>query len=907
MRDDLPTSYDPKEVEEKWYQFWEKEKLFAPSHTGEPYCIILPPPNVTGALHMGHALVNTIQDILIRRKRMQGFKTLWVPGTDHAGISTQTVVERHLFATTGKRKADFSRDEFLKQVWLWKGQYEQTILGQLKKLGSSLDWSHLRFTMDDVSTKAVKTMFKKMYDVGLIYRGDYLVNWDPLLQTAIADDEVEHEEKASSLWYFRYPVEDTFITIATTRPETMLGDVAIAVSPKDERYKSLVGKKAKLPFVNRLIPIITDNYVDPTFGSGAVKITPAHDVNDYEIGIRHSLPMINILYPDGTINENGGPFHKMTKETAREEVVKQMRSLGLLEKIEPHTLRVGISYRSKAVIEPYLSKQWFIKMEPFKEKLLNAVRNGKVKIIPNDWEKTYFHWIENLRDWCISRQLWWGHQIPVWYHKDNPNQMICQIEGEPDPKEWIQDPDVLDTWFSSALWPLSTLGWPENTPDLKTFYPTATLITGHDILFFWVARMILMGEYATGQVPFSETFVHGLIYGKSYWRVSQEGNISYVSKEERLSYELGTPEPKDVHCKWEKMSKSKGNVIDPLEIIEQYGADAMRFALTSSVTHARQIDLDRRKFEEYKNFANKLWNAARFVLSNFDEAFQPTGNLSNLTLDDRWILSRLNKTIQKTNEYFDNYTFNEAAREIYQFFWDEFCAYYLELSKPYLFGKVGTPENRTTKQEILLHVFFTSIRLMHPIVPFITEELYSLLKTYFPHYKELSAKACMTSHYPKQTAEQDADAEEKFSLLNEVVYALRNLRAELQIPLGNAIEVFLTENHLDLIAHNEAILKALVKIKSITLSESQNTMGATAIVRGINVFVPLPEELKAKEKTRLTKELEKLSKQTESLKQKLENQDFLTRAPEHLVQQTKEQLTSSLDAQSAIQQKLSHL
>lgn len=941
---ELPITYDPLLVEEKWYLFWEESGFFKPQETGTkaPFCIVLPPPNVTGVLHMGHALVNTVQDILIRFMRMKGHKTLWIPGTDHAGISTQAVVERHLYATLGKRKADFTREEFLSQVWLWKEEYAGKILGQLKKLGSSLDWSRLRFTMDDVSTRAVKTMFKKMFDEKLIYRGDYLVNWDPLLQTAIADDEVEYEEKVSSLWYFKYPIEnekDRFIIIATTRPETMLGDTAVAVNPNDKRYKDLIGKHICLPITNRIIPIIADRYVDPAFGSGAVKITPAHDFNDYEIGVRHNLPMINILEPNGTIDGK-------TVEEMREEVIKKMRSLGLIEKIEPHTLRVGISYRSKAVIQPYLSKQWFIKMAPFKAKLLDAVKSGKVKIVPKDYEKTYFHWIENLRDWCISRQLWWGHQIPVWYHKNDPNRMICHIEhGLPEevlknPNDWVQEEDVLDTWFSSALWPLTTLGWPDKTEDFETFYPTSTLITGHDILFFWVARMILMGEYATGKVPFEETFIHGLIYGKSYWRVNQDGNIAYASSKERLSFELEGSIPGDVHSKWEKMSKSKGNVIDPIEIIEQYGADAMRYALAASITHARQIDLDRRRFEEYKNFANKLWNGARFIILNLegnDKGAPPLSveDLKNsidsnlFTLDDKWILSRLNQTIQDVNQKLGSYNFSEGSKQLYEFFWDEFCAYYLELCKPYLFSKIGTNEIRANKQKLLLVILLASIRLMHPIVPFITEELFSLLKDRFSgafplngldaYLKEaitaLTSKSCIVAPYPEVIASHDISKpiEDQFGLLNEVVYALRNIRAELQIPPGNFIDVYLIgddKETLELIYNNRQILHALVRIQNIESSHKHDLLsaaGATAIVKGIKIFVPLPAELKAKEKIRLTKELEKLAKQFASIEQKLNNPEFTSKAPEELVEKARESLKETLHAQSEIKLKLERI
>ncbi|MDN3508135.1 MAG: valine--tRNA ligase, partial [Simkaniaceae bacterium] len=580
--EELPKVYEPKSVEGKLYAFWEKNGFFAPRKGSKGnYSIVIPPPNVTGVLHMGHALVDTVQDILIRYKRMMGYETVWYPGTDHAGIATQTVVERDLIARTGKRRVDFEREEFLRHVWEWKEKSENHILHQIKQLGCSCDWSKLAFTLDDTRSKAVRTVFKKMFDDELIYKGDYLVNWDPVTETALADDEVEYEERQSFLWHLTYPLTDGSGTleIATTRPETMLGDTAVAIAPKDERYSHLIGKTITLPITNREIPIIADHYVDPKFGTGVVKITPAHDPNDYAMGQTHNLPMINILTPDGKINENGGEFEGMTTVEARQAVVEKMKELGHFVKAVPHTHRVGISYRSKATIEPYLSEQWFIKMEPFKEKLISAVKDKRVKLVPENWENTYFHWIENLRDWCISRQLWWGHQIPIWYKKDDPSQMICHDgdglppEVEKDPSAWEQDPDVLDTWFSSALWPFSIQGWPDQE---MNFYPTSTLVTGHDILFFWVARMILMGEYITGEVPFTESFLHGLIYGKSYWREKDEGGIAYLSHTETVKYDLGEKAPKDVKSKWEKMSKSKGNVIDPLEMIDAYGADALR-------------------------------------------------------------------------------------------------------------------------------------------------------------------------------------------------------------------------------------------------------------------------------------------------------------------------------------------
>lgn len=934
-------TYDPSIVEDKWYAFWKENGFFEADNQSqkEPYCIILPPPNVTGVLHMGHALVNTLQDIIIRYKKMKGFETLWVPGTDHAGISTQTVVERHLHAKTGKRRSDFSREEFLSHVWQWKEDHQERILGQLQKLGSSLDWTRLRFTMDQQSTKAVRSMFKKMFDDGLIYRGDYLVNWDPVIQTAIADDEVEYEEKESCLYYIKYQIEgsDEHLVVATTRPETMLGDVAVAVGVKDERFAHLIGKNVILPIVNRQIPVIEDRYVDPKFGTGAVKMTPAHDFNDYEVCRRHDLKMINILNPDGTLNDQCGEFEGLSTEAARDAVVKKLRDMSLLEKTEPHMHRVGVSYRSKAVIEPYLSKQWFIKMEPFKQKLIDAVSSGRVKIVPKDWEKVYNHWINNLRDWCISRQLWWGHRIPVWYHKADKNRVVCH-DGDDLPKEvadepemWYQDEDVLDTWFSSSLWPLTTLGWPEKTDDLKKFYPTSVLITGHDILFFWVARMIAMGEYAEDQVPFHQTFIHGLIYGKSYWRNNDDGSIAYVLPEERIAYELGEPVPDDVFSKWEKMSKSKGNVIDPIEIINQYGADAMRLALTSSVTHARQIDLDRRRFEEFKNFANKVWNASRFLFMNLNEnekTKMPALNEDELmkgidrslfTLEDRWILSRLNRSIKLIEESFDAYDFDVIANKAYAFFWDEFCAYYLEACKPYLFGKAGTSAQRTNKQKILVIVMLASIRLLHPIAPFITEELFSLLKNRFLHLKKsgsdaytkdvieaLSADVIALAPFPKIKEEDISDeVEEEWNLACEVIYAIRNIRAEMQIPPITATDVFISGSK-NLLTHAE-LVKSLVRIDRLEFTgeiEPKLDHASTAFITDMKVFVPLPEALKIKERGRLEKELEKHVRQIEVLTKKLSNEAFVSKAPEELVDKTKSLLQQSEEKQKEIEIKL---
>jgi valyl-tRNA synthetase len=929
MSEELPKAYDPKKTEEKLYHFWEKGDYFrADAHSKKPaYAISIPPPNVTGVLHMGHALVDTLQDVLIRWKRMSGFEALWVPGTDHAGIATQTVVERHLMATQNKRRKDFSREDFLAHVWKWKEESESQILGQLKKLGCSCDWSRLAFTMDEKRNTAVRRMFKMMFDQGLIVRGDYLVNWDPITQTALADDEVEHEEKEGFLYYFRYPLRENHghVVIATTRPETMLGDVALAVSPQDDRYSDLIGSFVTLPLMNRPIPIIADRLVDPTFGTGVVKVTPAHDPNDYEMGITHSLPMINIMTPDGKINENGGKFANLTMEEARQAVVSAMNELRLVEKIEPHRHRVGISYRSKAVIEPYLSKQWFVKMSGFKEKLRTVVTEGKVRLIPANWENTYFHWIDNLRDWCISRQLWWGHRIPIWYNKANPEQMICwegsdlppEVVKAPD--EWTQDEDVLDTWFSSALWPFSNLGWPHHTDDLKKFYPNSTLITGHDILFFWVARMILMGEFALGTPPFPETFLHGLIYGKSYWRKNKEGSIAYVSAKERLSFDLGQPIPTDVHSKWEKMSKSKGNIIDPLEIIDTYGTDAMRMALCASATHARQIDLDRRRFEEFKNFTNKIWNGARFVFLNIEtltpEHFSEGIDFNALALEDRWILSLLNRTIQSVNRHLTDYAFDRAAITAYDFFWKDFCAYYVELVKPILFGKRGTEQDRLLKQKILTFVLSNAVRLMHPMAPFITEELFQMLKVKFgsaPHkasqdvytqetLQALHTAACIIAPYPQVIRSQDINSaiEETFAFLDQVLHAVRNIRAEMQLPPGTTTELLILspadEPQRHLVECNQGIIQALVRTSSIHFidKEEELAFSATAIVGNLKLIIPLPQEFKEKEKVRLVKERDRLIGQQNQFRQQLANEAFLEKAPAALIDKLKTSLSQS--------------
>lgn len=932
----LSKSYEPQEIEKKWSFFWEEKHFFTadPTSSKPSYCVCMPPPNVTGVLHMGHALVNTLQDVLVRWKRMSGYETLWIPGTDHAGIATQTVVERHLLTTTGKKRAHFTREKFFQEIWSWKEKSEAQIINQLKKLGCSCDWSRLCFTMDNERNSAVRTLFKKMFDNGLIYRGDYLVNWDPISQTALADDEVEHEERSSFLWYIKYPLVDSeqFITVATTRPETLLGDTALAVSIHDERYQNLIGKKVLVPFVQRTIPIIADHLVDPSFGTGVVKVTPAHDPNDYQMGQTHKLASINIMTPDGRINEQGKEFAGLQMQEARIAIIDALQKMDLLDKIEPHTHRIGISYRSKAVIEPYLSKQWFVRVSQFKDRLRQIVEEKEVHLIPAQWENTYFHWIDHLRDWCISRQLWWGHRIPIWYSKKNPDHIICYDgsdmppEVKKDPDSWYQDEDVLDTWFSSAIWPFSTLGWPNQTQELKKFYPNSTLITGHDILFFWVARMILMGEYVLEKPPFPEVFLHGLIYGKSYWRTGQDGFIAYLSSTERLPFELGQTPPSGISSKWEKMSKSKGNIIDPLELIDSYGTDAMRMGLCASATQARQIDLDRRRFEEYKNFVNKIWNGARFVLMNIEDLnrdnFATGLDMSCLELEDRWILSLLNRTIQSVNVYLKEYAFDKALTTAYDFFWNQFCAYYVELAKPSL----ASP-NRELKQKVLSIVLLSCTRLLHPIAPFITEELFCKLKEKFesaienepdPYTKEamlsLNKPACIVSHYPQAILEDiRPDIEETFTFLDQVTHAIRTIRAEMQMPPNMAIDVFiqapLQNAQRVSLEKNCGFLKALIRIQSITFIEETQELpfSAETLVGSLKLQIPLPQELKIREKIRLVKEKEKLIQQQNKIRTQLSNTTFLEKAPPPLIHTLKSNLSQAEKQLEETLQKLDQL
>lgn len=934
--EEIPSKYSPKDIEAKWIKYWEEHELYKanPTSTKPAFSLVMPPPNVTGILHMGHVLGSTLQDILSRYKRMQGFEVLWVPGLDHAGIATQTVVERDLIKRVGKKRKDVSREDFEKLCWAWTDQHKSSILEQIKALGCSCDYSRIKFTLDPDVNKAVLRLFKKLYDEKLIYQGYYLVHWDPVTQTALADDEVEYEEKKDYLYYIKYPIANSseHVIIATTRPETMLGDTAVAVSPNDARYIAFIGQKVLLPFSNREIPIIGDAMVDPEFGTGVVKITPAHDFNDYDTGKRHDLPMINIMTPDGKINHNGGAFEGLSMQEARQKVIEELKMMGLVAKIEPHPHRVGTSYRSKAVIEPYLSKQWFIHMKPFAQKLKKAVEEGHVKLYPDNWKNTYYYWIDHLRDWCISRQLWWGHRMPIWYHKEDPSRIICHIEDslpeevQKNPDQWRQDEDVLDTWFSSALWPFSTLGWPDNTSELHKFYPNNILITGHDILFFWVARMLMMGEYALGKLPFNEVILTGLIYGKSYWRKTAGGGIAYVPPEERTLYDLGTNPPKDVHSKWEKISKSKGNAIDPREIIDLYGTCAMRMALASTSCQLRQIDLDRRKFEEYKNFTNKVWNGARFALNYLQhlsiQDLQQGLNQEALLLEDHWILIKLAETINTVTSSLDQYQFDVAAQKAYEFFWNDFCAYYLEIAKPYLYDKAGTPVIKTNKQITLFVVLLASIRLLHPMAPFITEELFLTIKNVFPNanaigidsftqeaINALQAQCCMTSPFPKAFKIPAAKkTETEFNYLKEFIYALRNVRGEMNLSPGVKTDLYVESNHENLINEHKTLLSALIPINHIHFNQKcPSSFYSTARFEQTTIVIPLPQEFLQKEKERLLKEQHKKMINLEGLKEKFSNPSFVERAPAELVQKQKDLIEQTTIELQTIEDKLSLL
>ena len=815
--------YDPKQVERKWYSFWLEKGYFKAESvsTKPPFCIVIPPPNVTGVLHMGHALNNTLQDIIVRFKRMAGFNALWVPGTDHAGIATQNVVEREL-AKEGQSPRAIGRDAFIERVWQWKEKSGGLIIEQLKRLGSSCDWSRQRFTMDEGLSRAVREVFVRLFEEGLIYRGDYIINWCPRCRTALSDVEVEHEEIKGHLYYIRYPLAggDGFLTVATTRPETMLGDTAVAVNPNDPRYTSLIGKEVVLPLVGRKIPLIADAYVDMAFGTGALKITPGHDFNDFEIGKGHHLEVVKVIDDDGLMNEHAGRYRGMDRFDARERIVEDLKAAGLLEKIEDYPLIIGRCYRCKTVVEPIVSLQWFVRMKPLAEAAMGAVRDHRVAIIPEMWEKVYFDWMENIKEWCISRQIWWGHRIPVWYcdrcsqfYVSREDVVACRACGGP----VRQDPDVLDTWFSSALWPFSTLGWPDMTDDLRTFYPTSLLVTGFDILFFWVARMIMMGLHFMGDVPFREVYIHALV--------------------------------RDAEGK--KMSKSKGNVIDPLLMIDKYGTDAFRFTFAMLAAQGRDVLLSEERIEGTRNFVNKIWNAARLTQALLDQAACTGAPSPSSFLPDKWIRSRLQQVTREVSGAIDTYRYSDAAHSLYSFVWHEFCDWYLELIKPNLYGKV-TAFDAAATASVLLASFVDMLKLLHPFMPFVTEEIYQMM----PHRKE---ESIMVAPFPKlEPAEVDGESEARMGMIMGIIDAVRNIRGEMGFAPGERIEVQIrADGHRSLIDDYAYYIKELARVSHLGyVTGEAPKRAALGIFKEVEVFVPIRDpEVILREKARVEKEL----------------------------------------------------
>jgi len=853
----LEKGYNPEKVEKKWYQHWIEKGLFKANlkEKKKVFSMVIPPPNVTGSLHMGHALNVTLQDILARYKKMDGYNVLWVPGTDHAGIATQNVVEKQL-KKEGLTRHDLGRDGFIKRVWKWKEEYGHRIINQLKRLGCACDWSRERFTMDDGFSEAVREVFIQLYKEGLIYRGDYIINWCPRCQTALADLEVEHEEREGAFYYIRYLRADGngYITVATTRPETLLGDTAVAVHPEDERYKDLEGVKVIIPVVKREVPIIFDDFVDKEFGTGALKVTPAHDPYDFEIGRKHNLPLVKVIDETGKMTEEAGPYAGLDRFECRKKILIDLEKQGLLEKIEPIKHSVGHCYRCKTIIEPLVSKQWFVKTKPLAEPAIKAVKEGKTRLIPSGWEKTYYEWMTNIRDWCISRQIWWGHRIPAWYCKECGEIIVEKEKPSNCPKckseKIIPETDVLDTWFSSALWPFGTLGWPKDTEELKIFYPTSVLVTGFDILFFWVARMMMMGLHFMKEVPFYDVYIHALVRDE----------------------------------KGEKMSKTKGNVIDPLDMVEKYGTDALRFTLVSLAAQGRDIRLSEKRIEGYRHFINKIWNAARFVLMNLEEDTMPIAEPKNSV--DKWILSRLQTIIKKVRNNLDNYDFDKAAYILYHFFWHEFCDWYLEWIKPVLYQPKTIEEKKIT-QGVLLYTLSEILKLLHPFIPFVTEEIWQ----YLPHTKESIFK----EDYPRPVTElEDKIAVEEMETMIGLVKTIRNMRGELNVSPSIKIEIIISppnEGILRWIQKHEEPICRLAGIKEMNLSikAKRPSYAAASVWEGIEIYMPLKDilDLHAEEK-RLNKEIEKLVEELAFVTKKLANREFLNKAPKAVVEKEHE-------------------
>ena len=858
----LTKGYEPGEVEKRWYKYWEENGLFKGEAKSEktPFCIVIPPPNVTGSLHMGHALNNTLQDILCRFKRMKGYNVLWQPGTDHAGIATQNVVEKDLTAK-GTDRHQVGREKFIELVWEWRKKYGGMIINQLKRLGSSCDWSRERFTMDEGLSKAVREVFVHLYEENLIYRGDYIINWCTRCNTALADLEVEHQDMDSSLYYIRYFFEkgDGHLIVATTRPETLLGDTAVAVNPEDERYEGLSGSCVLLPVLNKPIPVIYDQYVDTEFGTGALKITPAHDPNDFEIGNTHKLERIKVIDEDGKMNALAGPYEGMDRFECREKILEDMEKSGLIEKIEPYRHAVGHCYRCKSMIEPLLSKQWFVKVGPLAEKAHEAVKEGKTRIVPSNWEGVYFEWMNNIKDWCVSRQIWWGHRIPAWYCNACGKVMVAREEPESchecKKKDLRQETDVLDTWFSSALWPFSTLGWPDKTAELNTFYPTSVLVTGFDILFFWVARMMMMGLHFMGDVPFKDVYIHALV--------------------------------RDAEGK--KMSKSKGNVIDPLEVIDQFGTDAFRFTLAALAAQGRDVKLSEDRISGYRHFVNKIWNSARFALMNLDEEVRLEQKDVQYTLAERWILTRLGQVSDQISKSLDAYRFNDAANLCYQFVWHEFCDWYLEMVKQDLYGQDETlkQSSRFVLQKVLTGV----LRITHPFMPFVTEEIWQKLPE--------TEGSIMVAEFPEASDFLcDEEALKEMDLVKGIITGVRNIRGEMNIPPSKHVSILMEvpdSGDREILGRNISHIQNLARVDSASIDAlvTKPEASATAVFGENQVHVVLEGLLNfQEEKERLKKQIKGIEKELAVANKKLSNAQFLEKAPAEIVEEVREKVGS---------------
>ncbi len=861
MNKELAKQYDPKDVEDRIYKMWLSGKYFhAKCEEGkETYTIVIPPPNITGQLHMGHALDNTLQDILIRFKRMQGYDTLWLPGTDHASIATEAKIVEAM-KKEGITKEDIGRDGFLERAWEWKRQYGGRIIEQLKKLGSSCDWDRERFTLDEGCNKAVREVFVNLYEKGLIYRGERIINWCPHCKTSISDAEVEYEEQAGHFWHLRYPFADGsgYLELATTRPETLLGDTAVAVNPNDERYKDLIGKELDLPIVHRKIPVVADDYVEMDFGTGVVKITPAHDPNDFEVGLRHNLPVICVMTDDAKITADYPKYAGMDRYEARKAIVADLEAEGALVKIEDYTHNVGTCYLCGTTVEPAVSKRWFVKMEPLATPAIDAVKNGETKFVPQRFEKVYFHWLENIRDWCISRQLWWGHRIPAWYCEECGEITVSRDDAHKcahcGSEKIVQDPDTLDTWFSSALWPFSTLGWPDDTEDLKHYYPTNTLVTGYDIIPFWVMRMMFSGIEQTGQVPFDTVLIHGLV------RDSQG----------------------------RKMSKSLGNGVDPLEVIDTYGADALRFSLATGNSPGNDMRYIPERVEASRNFANKIWNAARFILMNLEDDKVLPVDVNALALEDKWIISKYNTLVRDVTENLDRFELGMAVQKLYDFIWDVFCDWYIEICKSRLNGEDIAAKN--TARSVLVYVFTNTLALLHPFMPFITEEIWQTM----PH----AGDALMATEWPKFCEEFNFEAEEaEFEKIMLVIKAIRNRRAEMNVPPSKKAKVCIQTAFADTFSTGTSYICRLASASEVEIGEGFDADGAVRVVTdAATVYMPMKELVDVTaEIARLEKDLQKAIVDKEFFEKKLNNQGFVAKAPAAVIEQQRAGLAKALD------------